>query len=95
MSSLVVLLSDPEPPPRLGADAVQALAALGVTSVTVLQGDNATAFALEGWAFDPARSAAAAARALAAKPGAVSILHPVLESSIRRLPAAGPERPEP
>lgn len=90
MGSVVLLLDDPEPNLGLGPEVVQALAALGITSVTVLRNDRITAVALEGWTFDVDRSAAAAARAVATETATVSILRPVLESSISRLDRPAP-----
>lgn len=90
MGALLLLLNNPEPDLKLSPSVVQALAALGITSVTVLRDERTTAVALEGWAFDVNRSAAAAARAVATKPATVSILRPVLESSIRRLEPGAP-----
>jgi hypothetical protein len=62
------------------------LAALGVTKLAVLRDEQTTAVAVEGWAFDPARSAEAAARALAADRAAVRVLRPVIESAVHRMP---------
>ena len=82
MGALMLLLDDPEPGVELRPEAVEALAALGVTNVTLLRGERATAIALEGWAFDADRSAEAAARAVGVARAGVSILRPVLESAI-------------
>lgn len=82
---LVLLLEEAEPGVELSADAVEALAALGVTNVTVLRGERKVAVALEGWAFDVDRSAEAAARAVGMARERVSVLRPVLESAIHRL----------
>ncbi|MGH2972716.1 MAG: hypothetical protein ACRDNM_00460 [Gaiellaceae bacterium] len=84
MSSLLLLLDGVAP--ELGPKAVDALAALGITRVTVLRDERTTAVALEGWAFDPDRSALAAVDAIAIPSDNVSVLRPVLESAISRLP---------
>ncbi len=81
----MLLLDEAEPWVELRPDVVEALAALGITNVTVLRGDRAAAVALEGWAFDSDRSAEAAARAVGIARDRVSILRPVLESAIHRL----------
>lgn len=81
----MLLLEGAEPGVELRPDVVEALAALGVTNVTVLRGERAAAVALEGWAFDVDRSADAAARAVGGARDRVSILRPVLESAIHRL----------
>lgn len=86
VGALVLLLDEAEPAVELGPDAVEALAGLGITSVTVLRGDHTTAVALEGWAFDADGSADAAAQAVGTRDG-VTVLRPVLESAIHRLRA--------
>jgi hypothetical protein len=85
MGALVLLLDGAEPTVELRPDVVEALAALGVTNVTLLRDETSTAVAVEGWAFDPDRSAEAAARAIGVSRERVSILRPVLESAIHRL----------
>jgi hypothetical protein len=85
VGALVLLLDEAEPGVELSADAVEALAALGVTNVTVLRGERKVAVALEGWAFDVDRSAEDAARAVGVARQRVSVLRPVLESAIHRL----------
>lgn len=85
VGSLLLLLDEAEPAVELGPDVVEALAALGVTNVTVLRGEHTTAVALEGWAFDAEGSAAAAACAVGVAHDGVSILRPVLESAIHRM----------
>lgn len=81
----MLLLDEAEPGVELSADAVETLAALGVTNVTVFRGERTAAVALEGWAFDVDRSAEAAARVLGVARERFRILRPVLESAIHRL----------
>lgn len=83
---LVLLVANRGHGPKVGAAVVEQLARLGVTDLAVLRDEQTTAVSLSGWAFDPARSADAAARAVAAD-GAVQVLRPVLESAIHRLPS--------
>lgn len=83
---LVLLVANQDPAAEVGPAAVQRLAALGVTDLAVLRDEQTTAVTLAGWAFDPARSAHAAALAVADGGGGVRVLHPVLESAIHRLP---------
>lgn len=85
MGSLLLLLEQAEADVELRPDVVEALAALGVTSVTVLRNDRTTAVALEGWAFDPDGGAEAVARAVGVSQQSVTVLRPVLESAIHRL----------
>ena len=49
---------------RIGSTEAARLAALGVTNVCLLRDGDSVAVVLEGWAFNPARSAWAAAAAL-------------------------------
>ncbi len=84
---LVLLVSNQEPAAEIGPGVAQALAALGVTSLSVLRDEQTTAVALEGWAFDPAPSAEAAARAVATDRDSVRVLRPIVESAIHRLPS--------
>jgi hypothetical protein len=49
---------------RLGSIEAASLTALGVTNVTLLRDADTVAVVLEGWAFNPARSASAAVAAL-------------------------------
>ena len=85
---LVVLLLSEGDPVSVGPGIAQALAALGVTSVSVLRDEQTTAVALEGWAFDADRSAEAAVRVIAAHPDTARVLRPVVESALH--PASRP-----
>jgi hypothetical protein len=79
---LVLLVANENPAAEVGPAIAQELAALGVTSLSLLRDDQTTAVALEGWAFDADRSAGAAARAVAADPAAVRVLRPIVESAL-------------
>jgi hypothetical protein len=79
---LVLLVANENPAADVGPAVAQELAALGVTSLSLLRDDQTTAVALEGWAFDADRSAEAAARAVAADPAAVRVLRPIVESAL-------------
>lgn len=48
----------------LGADVVTRLSGLGITHVALVGDGESTGLVLEGWAFDPAQSSAAAAAVL-------------------------------
>ena len=82
MGVLVLLVANENPAAEVGPAVAQELAALGVTSLSLLRDDQTTAVALEGWAFDADRSAEAAARAVAADPAAVRVLRPIVESAL-------------
>jgi hypothetical protein len=79
---LVLLVANENPAAEVGPGVAQELAALGVTSLSVLRDGQTTAVALEGWAFDADRSAEAAARVVAADPAAVRVLRPIVESAV-------------
>jgi len=84
---LVLLLANDDPAAEIGPSVAQQLAALGVTSVSVLRDEQTTAVTHEGWAFDADRSAETAARAVAADPATVRVLRPVVESAVHPAPS--------
>jgi hypothetical protein len=55
MAVVVVLIPVSGDPPALRADALERLAELGVTSVTLLRDDTTAGLVLEGWALDAPR----------------------------------------
>lgn len=87
MATTVVLLPASAGEPRLQPAAAAALARLGVTAVSVVRDDRTLALVVEGWAFDPGRSARALLEALGAQAEART-LYPVLEMAVS--PALGP-----
>ncbi len=66
---------------RIGSAEASQLAALGVTSVALLRDDESVGVLLDGWSFDPVRSARAAAVVLGADPQN-RILFPVLDIGV-------------
>lgn len=81
MATMVVLLGDSDGDFCLRQQLVSKLAALGVTTVVLVRDEQTVGIVLEGWLFDPSRSAGAAAEALGAASGARS-LHPVLHLAV-------------
>jgi hypothetical protein len=80
MAQLVLLLpADREP--SLGARNAQALARLGVTSVSVARDERTAAVILEGWALDPSERAEALA-ALGASEEHTRALQPVVQMAV-------------
>jgi hypothetical protein len=71
---------------RLGSTEATRLTALGVTNVTLLRDADTVAVVLEGWAFNPARSASAAAAALGDLPGC-RVLQPALDVAVSSVDA--------
>jgi hypothetical protein len=60
------------------------LAALGITSVALLEDNEAQAFVVEGWAFDPAQHGSEARDVLSGDNGDVRTLHQVMGTTISR-----------
>ena len=89
MATTVLLLADEGADVSVRADALARLAELGVTSLAVLREADAVAVVLEGWAFDPARSATSAARAFAGAGAAVRTFHPLMEMAVTTAPSKG------
>jgi hypothetical protein len=79
---LVVLLPDGGREFSLGPAAARQLAALGVTRLAVLRNDETLSFVLEGWAFNPARSARQTLDALAADTRSATTLQLVMETAL-------------
>jgi hypothetical protein len=68
------------------------LARLGITTVSVLRDDRMIGVVLDGWAFDPARSAEAARKAVAGTETGVRVLHPLLQTAVSSTTAEGGKR---
>ncbi len=80
MAMMVVLLGSTDGEVCLRPNHIYELARLGVTNVALLRDEQAVGIVLEGWSFDPARSARAAAEAVGA--ARARTLHPVLEMAV-------------
>jgi hypothetical protein len=94
MPMLVMVLTERDAQVSLGPSALQRLGALGVTNLTLLQGDDAAAVVLEGWAFDLSRSASAAAEAVGAPATHVTMLHPLTRMTVAASLDASPSTRE-
>jgi hypothetical protein len=81
MALLVLLIPADQDDLSLGAKNVEALARLGVTSVSLARDEQTAAVILEGWAFDPASHGAALA-ALGASRKTARALQPVVEMAV-------------
>ena len=81
MAMMVVLLDDGQGEFCLRQEVVATLSQLGVTNIALVGDDRTVGVVLEGWLFDPARSAGAAAEAAGGTPGA-RVLHPVLQLAV-------------
>jgi hypothetical protein len=78
---LVVLLDDPAGEFSLRQELVASLGQLGVTNVALVRDEHTVGIVLEGWLFDPSRSADAAVEALGTASGR-RVLHPVLHLAV-------------
>lgn len=92
MAMVVVLLPASEGDPSLRPAAVSKLARLGVTSVALVRDERTWALVVEGWAFEPSRSAQAVVAAVASDGGSAQTLHPIAELAVSAaaLPNGGP-----
>jgi hypothetical protein len=74
MGMMVVLLDASFGEPMLDEQALGALALLGITTASVLQDDETVSIVLDGWAFDPLRSADEAQTAVAGPASGARVL---------------------
>ncbi|MGH2796584.1 MAG: hypothetical protein ACRDM0_02660 [Thermoleophilaceae bacterium] len=82
MAIVVVLLPASEEEPSLQPAAVSQLGRLGVTSISLVGDDRTLALVVEGWAFDPSRSAEAVIAAVAGRCSQSRTLHPLLHMAV-------------
>jgi hypothetical protein len=82
VAMVVVLLPASEADPSLRPAAVLSLARLGVTSVAVVRDERTCALVVEGWAFQPSRSAPAVVATVAGNRGVAQVLHPIAELAV-------------
>ena len=82
MAIAVVLLPASETEPSLRPAAVAELARLGVTSVALVRDDRTLGLVVEGWAFDPERSAEAVVAAVAGRASRARTLHSLLHVAV-------------
>lgn len=73
---------------RIGSAEAARLGALGVTNVTLLRDADSVAVMLEGWAFDPIRSALTAAASLG-NDSECRVLQPALDVAVSNVQGTG------
>jgi hypothetical protein len=78
---VVVLFPISDDAPKLEASALEELASLGITSVSLLRDSRIAGLVLEGWAFD-VRDVECAARAVARTSDRVQTLRPLAQMSV-------------
>ena len=81
MAMVAVLFPISDEEPRLEPSALEELAKLGITSVSLLRDSSIAGLVLEGWAFD-ARDVERAARAVAGTSDGVQTLRPLVQMSV-------------
>jgi hypothetical protein len=86
MAMMVVLMRATGAEEALQPGVLAALGSLGVTTVSLVGDDRTLGVVIEGWAFDPRRSAGAAVSALGGGEVSRSILHPIAELAISPAP---------
>jgi cyanophycinase-like exopeptidase len=85
MATLVLLISTGQDEVALGASNVEALARLGVSTVSLARDEHTAAVILEGWALDP-DCADAALSALGTSPDRTRALQPVVQMAVSAAP---------
>lgn len=81
MAMLVLVLETAEADFCVRHELVSELGRLGVTNVTLVRDQNTVGVVLEGWLFDPLRSARAVAQIVGAGAGSRT-LHPVMHMAV-------------
>ena len=82
---VVVLFPVSDEEPALQPAALEALARLGVNSISLLRDQRTAGLVLEGWAFDPARASEAVRAAVGARQG-VRTLEPLMQMAVSGAP---------
>ena len=88
MAQLVILVPASDSDVSLNTGAVEALARLGVTAVSMARDRNTVALVFEGWAFDPTRQEAVLS-ALGAQSIGARALQPVVQMSVNPVTSEG------
>lgn len=81
MAMMVLLLGNADGAFCLRQELVSKLAELGITNMALVRDDQTVGLVLEGWLFDPSRSAGAAAEAVGASAGGRT-LQPVMHLAV-------------
>lgn len=95
MAMLVVLVPASKTEPSLQPAAVSELARLGVTSVDVVRDERIVGLVVEGWAFDPGRSADAVLAAVGFGRSQAQALQPLLHVAVSAPAVHGDSRSVP
>jgi hypothetical protein len=90
MAMLVLLVPASETDPSLQPAAVSELARLSVTGIDLVRDQQTVGLVLEGWAFDPSRSADAVLAAVGCRRSRARTLQPLLHLAVSALAIPGP-----
>jgi hypothetical protein len=82
VATIVVLVEHESAEVSFDSRTISALARLGVTNLALVQDERTFGYVLEGWAFEPAVSTAAAVAALSPNGGDARVLDPVRELAV-------------
>ncbi len=91
MAMMVVLLPASDVEPALAPAAVSKLTRLGVTSLVLLRAERVSGLVVEGWAFDPRRSAQDVVAAITDDRAGAQALHSIAEMALSAAPPTHPE----
>jgi len=86
VAMMVVLVPSSDAEPSLQPATASELARLGVTTVAVLRDERTLGLVIEGWAFDPSRSAQAVVAAVAGRTSRARTLQPLMELAVSAAP---------
>ena len=89
MAMMVVLLPTSDRGSSLRTAALRELVRLGITRVFLVGDDRSLGVVVEGWAFDPSRSARHVVSALAGQDADTRILQPIAELAVSHPAIAG------
>jgi len=86
---IVVILPDAARELSLGPTALGRLAELGITNVALLRDEETVGLVLEGWAFNPDRSAKAVHEVVAGTTEGARTFHPITQMAVSACPPGG------
>jgi hypothetical protein len=89
---MVVVLPASEAEPSLRPAAMSKFARLGVTSLALARDERLLALVVDGWAFEPRRSARAVVDAFAGEGASARTVHSIAEMTVSTAPSSGREK---
>ena len=89
MATMLVLFESGQADFSVDPEAIDELAALGVTHLKLVRDERTVGVVLEGWAFDPAECSGAVLSLFAAQDGSAQVLSPLGEMALSRIQLKG------